>query len=109
MVMFVSLRMAKSTGGVLSAPMPFPSRLRARGRVASECRKFYGPRKDVFGKGQKGAPILDAGGTACKGVEGKCVRKWALTQKQTLGVAHLSEVTALPLSASHSLVIPLTV
>ena len=34
----------------------------------------------------------------------------ALTQRQTLGlVAHLSEVTALPLSASHSLVMPLVV
>ena len=33
--------------------------------------------------------------------------QWALTQKRTLGaLAHLSEVMALPLSASHSLVMP---
>ena len=37
--------------------------------------------------------------------------QWALTQKQTPGqtlgvVAHSSEVTALPLSPSHSLVMP---
>ena len=39
---------------------------------------------------------------------GKCCEcQRALTQKQTLeGAAHLSEVTALPLSPSHSLVMP---
>ena len=38
----------------------------------------------------------------------RVARQRALTEKQTLGlvVAHLSEVTALPLSALHSLVMP---
>ena len=40
-----------------------------------------------------------------RGYKEECQR--ALTEKQTLGAAaHLSEVTALPLSASQSLVMP---
>ena len=60
---------------------------------------------NVFAFWHTGGSVQKKEGQVCSLL---CQR--ALTQKQTLGVvAHLSEVTALPLSASHSLVIPLAV
>ena len=106
---------------------------------ASECRKFCRPSKEcvqgkgrkkecvrkerdngrnVFGKGhRKGCvPFLMRVGT-CKGTEGKVFanmsagadRKANPRQQVRARAAYLSEVTALPLSTSHSLVMPFAV
>ena len=77
-----------------------------------ECGKVKGPKQGMCsGKGTF-SPSDMTDGRGCKGREGKlfalCQR--ALTERQACGVAaHLSEVTALPLSASHSLVMPAVV
>jgi hypothetical protein len=100
---------------------------------ATECRKFCRPKaRNVFEKGRKKECVLkgqrkecvwkgtqeemcslsDAGGNVQRN-GGKSVRKYMSAgvdrKVDTGGAAHLSEVTALPLSASHSLVMPLEV
>ena len=101
---------------------------------ASGTRFLEGPGKEMLGKGTKEGTcsLSDAGGNVqgeemlgkggqrkeharlvtrvemCAGKKCSQMCQRALTQKQTLWgrVAHFSEVTALSLSASHSLVMP---
>ena len=84
-----------NTGGLGRGPSGLLQRLQRR--VALEAL------------GESGASLgaeATASQTASMGAEvGAEACQWRLTQKRTLG-AHLSEVMALPLSASHSLVMP---
>jgi len=85
-----------------------------KGTEEGMCSQGKGQRKECVWKGtQEGmCSLSDAGGNVQRN-GGKSVRKYMSAgvdrKVDTGGAAHLSEVTALPLSASHSLVMPLEV
>ena len=80
-----------------------------KGRVcafASECRKCFGLRKECARKGTE-VNVLAFDRKAQRKYKCSQMCQRALTQNRTLeGAAYLSEVTALPLRPSHSLVMP---